>query len=258
MNQFDETVRSVERALSIIEALSRDEEMGISDLSRELGLNKATVYRLITTLRLHGYVEQVRRDKYKLTFKMFELGSRVVNRLGIRKTAFPYLEQLAEITKETINLAALEENNVCYLDRIESREPLRLGMDIGSRFPAHCTALGRVLLAYHDPAERDSFLLKSEREGQIQKYTSTTLTDMELIKKELHTIREQGYAIETEQYIPGIRCIAAPIFNHTDKTVAAVSVAGPTVRVTDEVAKKIIPVLKKVTGNISARLGYKS
>lgn len=257
MEKYDEAVRSVERALNIIEALSREEEMGITELSRELGLNKATIYRLITTLRLHDYVEQVKEDKYKLTFKIFELGSRIVNRLGIRKTAFPYLEELAANTKETVNLAALEENNVCYLDRIESREPLRLGMDIGSRFPAHCTALGRVLLAHLNHAELDSCLLKAEREGQIQQYTSNTLTDMGMIKKELQNIRQQGYAVESEQYLPGIRCIAAPIFNHAGKAVAAVSVAGPSVRVTDEVVKELIPALKKTTSNISARLGYK-
>lgn len=257
MEKFDEAVRSVERALNIIEALSREEEMGISELSRELALNKATIYRLTTTLRLHGYVEQVKGDKYKLTFKIFELGSKVVNRLGIRKTAYPYLEELAASTKETVNLAALEENNVCYIDRVESREPLRLGMDIGSRFPAHCTALGRVLLAYLDPAEINCILLKAEREGQIQRYTSDSLTDMELLKEELHKIRGQGYAIETEQYLPGIRCIAAPIFNHAGKAVAAVSVAGPTVRVNDEFVSEVIPVLRKSTGNISVRLGYK-
>lgn len=104
--------------------MSRDEEIGITDLSRELSLSGATIYRLITTLRLHRYVEQVKGDKYKLTFKIFELGSKIVNRLGICKTAYPYLEELAAATKETVNLAALEANNVCYIDRIESREPL--------------------------------------------------------------------------------------------------------------------------------------
>jgi DNA-binding IclR family transcriptional regulator len=257
LGEFDEAVRSVARALNIIEALSRDEEMGITDLSRELGLNKATIYRLITTLRLQGYVEQAKGDKYKLTFKLFELGSKIVNRLGIRKIAYPYLEELAAITKETVNLGALQENNVCYIDRIESREPLRLGLDIGSRFPAHCTALGRVVLAHLDPAEMNNYLLKAERDGQIQDYTSDSLTDIELIKKELLIVRKQGYAIESEQYFPGIRCVACPIFNHTGKVVAAVSVAGPTVRVTDEFVREVIPLLKKSAGNISVRLGYK-
>ncbi len=129
-------------------------------------------------------------------------------------------------------------------------------MDIGSRFPAHCTALGRVLLAYRDAAEMDSFLLKAEREG-LQQYTNGTLTDMGLLKQELRKIREQGYAIETEQYLPGIRCVAAPIFNHTGKAVAALSVAGPAVRLTDECVEDFVPALKKTTGNISVRLGYK-
>ena len=257
MNLFNEAVRSVERALTVIEALSREKEMGVTELSKELGLSKSTIYRLIMTLRLHGYVEQIKGEKYKLTFKMFELGSRIVNRLGIRQTAYPYLKELAAISKETVNLGALEENNVCYIDRIESREPLRLGLDIGSCFPAHCTALGRTLLAYQTPDEMDSFLLKAKQEGQMQLYTSETLTNMDLIKEELHKIREQGYAIEAEQYLSGIRCIAAPIFNHTGKVVASVSVAGPSVRLTDECIKYVIPALKKTASSISAVLGYK-
>lgn len=256
MDRFGDAVRSVERALDIIEALSREEEMGITELSRELALNKATIYRLITTLRLHGYVEQGKEDKYKLTFKIFELGNRVVNRLGIRKIAYPFLKELAAITKETVNLAALEANCVCYIDRIESREPLRLGLDIGSRFPAHCSALGRVLLAYLSVAKMDSYLLKADREGQMRQYTSDTLTDLEMIKKELCIVREQGYAIESDQYLAGIRCIAAPLFDHDGKVVAAMSVAGPTVRVTDEFAGKIIPLLKKAANTISGQLGY--
>lgn len=257
LGQFDEKVRSVERALKIMEALNCEEAMGITALSRELGLNKATIYRLITTLRLQGYVEQIQGDKYKLTFKLFEMGSKIVNRLGVLKTAYPYLEELAAATKETVNIAALEGIHVYYLDRIESREPLRLGMDVGSRFPAHCTALGRVLLAYLEPNERNDLLCKAKNAGQIQSYTSNTLTDIELIKQELDIIRKQGYAIETEQYLSGIRCIGAPIFSHLGKVVAAVSVAGPLARVSDEFAREVVPILEKMANHISVRLGYK-
>lgn len=256
MNEIFEAVRSVERALSIIETLTRMGEVGITDLSRELGLGKATIYRLITTLRLHGYVEQTSADKYKLSLKLFELGSKVVNRLGVRNIAYPYLEELALITKETVNLAVLEQTNAVYIERIESREPLRMGLETGMHFPAYCSALGRALLAYRDPAEIDSLLNQAEREGQIQKHTKNTITDLESIKKELRKIKKNGYSLDEEQYLDGICGIAAPIFNYTGKVVAAVSVAGPTVRMTKKVAEEFTPIIKEAAQNISLRLGY--
>lgn len=252
---FSDVVHSVDRALSIIEALSQVEEMGITELSRELGLGKATVYRIITTLRLRGYIEQTATEKYRLNLKVFELGNKVVNRLGIRKIAYPYLEKLALISKETVNLAVLEGANVYYIDRIESREPLRIQLDIGKRFPAYCTGLGRVLLAYHEPSEVAQLLGELRSSGEIQKYTNKTIVDTELLQMELGKIKEQGFAFDDEQYLPGIRCVAAPVFKHTGKVAAAISVAGPTVRMTNKVVAQLIPLVRETAIGISARLG---
>lgn len=256
MSESTETVHSVARALSILEALSLVDEMGITELSRELDLGKATIYRLITTLRIHGYVEQAASSKYKLTFKLFEMGNKVVNRLGVRTIAYPYMEQLAIATNETINLAILEHIDVVYIERIESREPLRMGLDVGLRIPAYCTALGRAMLAYRNPAEVDSFLIQAEREGKIVKYTDNTVTNLKLLKNQLAEIREQGYSFDDEYYLSGIRGVAAPIFNYSGQMIAAISIAGPTVRVTSEVVSELIPIVKEAAKNISIRLGY--
>jgi IclR family KDG regulon transcriptional repressor len=250
------TVHSVEKALVILETLSRVEEMGISELSRELGLGKATIYRIITTLRIHGYVEQTATEKYKLNFKLFEIGNRVVNQIGIRKTARPFLEQLAVATKETVNLAVLDYYTVIYIDRIESREPLRIGLDVGTRFPAFCTALGLSMLAYMNLAEVDNLLEQTIQNGLFIKHTENPVIDLHAVKKQLLTIREQGYSLDDEYYLSGIRGVAAPIFNHAGQIKAAISVAGPAVRMTDEVMAKFVPKVKVTARDISVRLGY--
>lgn len=249
-------VHSVEKALIILETLSRVEEMGISELSRELGLGKATIYRIITTLRIHGYVEQTASEKYKLNFKLFEIGNRVVNQIGIRKTARPFLEHLALATRETVNLAVLDYYSVIYIDRIESREPLRIGLDVGTRFPAFCTALGLAILAYLNPVEVDNLLAQTVQAGLFIKHTENTVIDLRTVKEQLVTIRQQGYSLDNEYYLSGIRGVAAPLFNHSGKIKAAISVAGPAVRMTDEVVAAFIPQVKAVAKDISLRFGY--
>lgn len=256
MNDSTKLVHSVEKALIILEALSRTEEIGISELSRELGMGKATIYRILTTLRTRGYVDQTPSGKYTLNFKIFELSNRMVNRIEIRKIARPHLEKLAAITNETVNLAILEHTTMVYIDRIESREPLRMGLDIGARLPAFCTALGLAMIAYLNPVEIDSLLVQAEQEGQLKKYTINTIIDRSFIKRQLAVIKEQGYSFDNEYYLPGIRGIAAPIFNHSNILTAAISIAGPTIRLTEEVVLQFVPVLKETANTISLRMGY--
>ncbi|QDR79174.1 IclR family transcriptional regulator [Sporomusa termitida] len=256
MSESVTAVHSVEKSLKILETLSRVEAMGISELSRELGWGKGTVHRIITTLRIHGYVEQTANEKYKLSFKLFELGNRMVNHIGIRKTAHPYLEQLAGITNETVNLAVLDFNQVIYIDRIESREPLRMGLDVGTRFPAYCTALGLAILAYLDTEKLNALLAEFERQGQFLKYTDKTVVELPLIREQLATVRQRGYSIDDEYYLPGIRGVAAPVFNHSGTVKAAISVAGPAIRMTEAVMAEFMPVVKETANRISVQLGY--
>lgn len=256
MNDSNALILTLEKALTVIEAMSRVEEIGISELNRELGLGKATIYRILNTLRVHGYVEQTVSEKYKLNFKLFELGNRIVNQIGIRKSARPFLEKLAVVSKETVNLAVLDNCSVIYIDRIESREPLRMGLDVGARFPAFCTALGLAILAHLNSFERDNLLAQMQQEGLIIKHTSNTIVDINHIKNQLQTIREQGYSSDNEYCLQGIRGIAAPIFNHAGRIRASISVAGPIIRMTDKVVSELIPEVKETARSISAQLGY--
>ncbi|MBP1764368.1 MAG: kdgR 2 [Firmicutes bacterium] len=255
MSDSHAVLQSVEKALVILEALTHVEEIGVTELSREFGLNKATIYRILTTLRKQGYVEQTASEKYRLNFKLFEMGNRMVNQIGIRKTVRPYLEQVAAATRETVNLAVLEHYSVIYIDRIESREPLRIGLDIGARFPAHCTALGLVILAYLNPLEVDALLVAAERDETITKYTENSLSTFTDIKNDLKVVRDQGYSIDNGYYLQGIRAIGAPIFNHTGRIRASISIAAPAIRLTDSVLSEFIPLIKEAARNISLKLG---
>ena len=253
----NDTVHSVDKALAILEALNRVGEIGISALDREFGFGKGTIYRLITTLRINGYVEQTETGKYKTTLKLFEMGNKDIKRLGIREVVHPYLEQMASDTKETINLAVLDDIYIIFIDRIESVEPLRMGLELGACFPAFCTALGRTMLAYRTTDEIQRILDETKNKGQMIHRTKNTIIDQETLKEHLQVIKEQGYCLDDENCITGIRAVAAPIFNYSGKVVAAVSIAGPALRLKEEVISNFITIVKTNAEKISIKLGYK-
>ena len=256
MELTNNTVHSVDKALAILDILSCVDEIGISELNRQLGFGKGTIYRLLTTLRVNGFVEQTETEKYRASLKLFEMGNKVVSRLGIRKIVNPYLEQIARDSKETVNLAILDGAEVIYIDRIESLEPLRYGLEVGTRLPVYCSGLGLSILAHKTPIEVDNLLHDIVKEGRLLPLTEKTITAPQILKKRLQTIREQGYAVDDEEYARGLVCVAVPVFNFTGKVVAAVSIAGPKFRLTDKVISEFILLLKKGARDISRRLGY--
>ncbi|MCL6610612.1 MAG: IclR family transcriptional regulator [Peptococcaceae bacterium] len=251
---FSEYINSVEKAFTVLDALCRADEAGITELSRELGMGKTTVFRLVATLEMLGLVRQLPSGKYAPTLKIFEMGSRVVSRLGVRKPAAPFLEELYYACNETVNLAVLDKGEVIYLDRWESKEPLRIGLDVGVRVPAYCSGLGKAILAHLESADRKRALSFAD----FRRYTENTITDPELLARELEIVRSQGYAVDNGEYIEGIVCLGAPVFGHEGRVVAAVSIAAPSVRLNKKQMLDLIPRLKDTAAKISARLGYQA
>lgn len=251
---FSEYINSVERAFTVLDALCRADEMGITELSRELAMGKTTVFRLVATLEMLGLVRQLPSGKYTLTLKLFEMGSQVMNRLGVRKLAAPFLEELFNACNETVNLAVLDKGEVIYLDRWESREPLRIGLDVGVRVPAYCSGLGKAILAHLTSEERVRALGCVSLRG----FTQTTVTDGDLLEKEFERVVRQGYAVDNGEYIEGIVCLGAPVFGHDGRVVAAISIAAPSVRLNGRDIKALAPGLKQTASKISTRLGYRA
>lgn len=249
-----ELLRTVDRTLRVIEALAEEQDgCGLTDLARTLGMNKTVVYRILLTLMGRGYVvHDPRTSRYALGMKVFEVGSTVVNRTGLRKAALGPMGELGRLCRETINLAVLDGNEAVYLDRIECAEPLRADLQVGRRVPSYCSALGKVLLAYLSPGEREGVL----RTITFQRYTPRTITDPDELRRHLEEVREAGFSLDDEEYVPGVRCLGAPVFNYHGRVVAAVSIAGPSVRLTRERILALVEPLKATADAISRNLGY--
>ena len=223
----DNYVQSVVRALDIIEILNEKKELGITEMSALLGLDKSTVHRLINTLRYKGYVKQNSlNQKYSNTFKLFEMGTLEVDRTGLLRKVQPFLEYLADQTRETVNLAVLEGKYTIYVDKRESSEVIRADLGVGRRYPAYTTSLGKSILAFL-PEKKVLQLFDKE---EFATFTPNTITSLDELLAQLKIVKRRGYAYDNEELLMGLACVAAPIRNYDGSPIAAISVAFPRYR----------------------------
>ncbi|ABR47466.1 Transcriptional regulator IclR-like protein [Alkaliphilus metalliredigens QYMF] len=251
-----ESVQSVDRALTILEVLSDSEDgLGITEISTKIVLHKSTVHRLLATLIYKGYVEQNEKtNKYKLTLKLFELGHKRIEKMDILSIAKPYLRQLMEKTNEVIHLVVREGAEIVYIDKVESENTIRMHSSIGKRSPAYCTSVGKAILAHLTEEEVE----KVWRASEIRKLTKFTITDLDEMKQTLKGIREKGYSLDEQENELGVRCVGAPIFDYSGNVFAAISISGPTIRVTKERAEEFTQWIIEYSQQISKELGYRS
>lgn len=244
---------SVANAIRLTKAFSENEhEMGISALASRLGLAKSTVHRLATTLVEYDILEQNRETgKYRLGLALFELGTLVRRKMDAASASQAEITALAESTGETVQLALLDHLSVLYIRIRESRQQVRMSSSLGSRAPAHCTSVGKALLAYQPPE-----LMRQIVEAGLKRYTMNTITDAESLAEELASIRAKGYAVDDEEIEVGLRCVAAPIRDHTGHVVAAISVAAPVQRMSKKNVQSTVPNVIAAADAISRRLGY--
>lgn len=250
-------VQSVERALGILEVLAEEElPMSISDVAEKVGLKVSTTYRLLNTLVLKGFVKQEKEtSKYRLTLKLIRLGRAALGYYDLRNIAKPYLHELVERCNETANLAILDGGDVVYIDQLESQNLLIVKMfaQIGSRGPAHCTSTGKVMLANLEENELGRIL----QNMTLERFTSKTITDIEQLRRELITVRKNGYALDLGERDEGVRCVAAPVKNYEGRVIAAIGVSGPNIRLTDYyLHNELIPIVCDVAKKLSAKMGY--
>lgn len=248
-------VQSVERTLTILEVLSDYcDGLGITEISERVNLHKSTVFRLLTTLTHKGYVVQdVESNKYKITFKLFEMGSKKVDKLDLLKSSKPYTRMLMESVNEVVHLIIREETEIVYIDKVEANNTISMASRIGKRNPMYCTATGKAILAFLQEDE----ILKVWNNSKIVKLTENTITDFILFKKELQTIKQNGYAIDDEENEIGVRCIGAPLFNIKGDVAGAISISGPINRITEDKIDFISKEVIKYANLISKEIGYK-
>ncbi|MDK2821380.1 MAG: IclR family transcriptional regulator, acetate operon repressor [Clostridia bacterium] len=248
-------VQSVDRAISILEVMAREgSPMTLSNISLELKLNISTVHRLLSSLINHGLVEQdPYQGKYKLGIKAFEIGNRALYSLDIRSIVRPFLHQLVDDFNETTSLSIFDKHEVVYIDQVESKRLIKILARPGTRAPAYCTGAGKVFLAYISETDLENYI----KEVPLLPYTASTITDPNHLREELKKIRSQGFAIDQGEREEEVRCIAAPLLNHENKIIAAISVSGPIKRMSHEInSSKLATAIVQVTHQLTQQLRY--
>jgi DNA-binding IclR family transcriptional regulator len=252
--QGTSTVQSVERAIAILKSFSQEKpERGVNELSRELGLHKSTVSRLMMTLERGGLLTRnPENERYRLGVDLIGMAAQVVSYMDVRQVARPFLRQLAETCQETVNLVVLDAGQVINLEQFvpPAREVKNIGR-VGRRMPPHCTAAGKVLLAHLSQEELDQIL-----QTELETFTPHTITNPHQLQQELMQVHKQGYAVSQEELEKGLNVIAAPIYEHTGQVAASISIAGPAYRITPELVPELAARLMHTAAQISERLGY--
>ncbi|MCA9770914.1 MAG: IclR family transcriptional regulator [Myxococcales bacterium] len=247
-------IQSVSHALDVLEQFRGDvTELGVTELSKRLKLHKNNVFRLLATLESRGYVEQNKAtENYRLGLKSLELGQTFIHQMGILRQAHPILEDLKGKCNETAYLAIMREQDVVYLDVVETEHTVRVVSRIGARLPSYCSAVGKVQIAFLNEEE-----LRRHVPRELKRFTGGTITNARDLLEELKQVAERGYATDNEEYEEGVRCVAAPIRDYTRKVIAGVSVSGPAQRFgLDRIEKELAPLVMEAARQISRRLGY--
>lgn len=247
-----ESVAAVLKVFAILQALSERSETGISELSVRLAMPKATVYRFLQTMMTLGYVrQQADSERYGLSMKAFELGAKALQYPDLVDLAKHHMQMLADKTGETVHLGTLIDSEIIYVHKIDSRHTLGMYSKVGRRAPLHCTAIGKVLLAWEHPERRDRILDGAE----FKRFRDKTIVERGPYLAELERVRAQGYGEDREEFDDHIRCLGIPIFDRLNQPIAGMSISFPTFRYDEEKAPEIIAMLTAASRDISTRLG---
>jgi IclR family acetate operon transcriptional repressor len=249
----DRSSRLLQRGLDIVEYLAAcPEPIGIRELAQQLDLSPSTCYRLLQILEERGYVQQDEPSRrWTLWLKPLELGMRRLNGPGLPSLARPHLNELMRATNETAFLGVRDGDWIVYIDVVLSQQALRTDVTLGSRWPLHSGALGKVLLSGLPDAEIDRILA-----GPLEAFTPHTIVEPAALRVELDEARVRGYALNHGETVTGVFCAAAPIFDHTRSVVAAIGAAGPEQRISPEARSAMIALVQSEAQQLSARLGY--
>lgn len=239
------TINSVDHALRLLEVLHETQPLSVSDLARRLQLPRPTIYRLLRTLGSHGLLVQ-EASTYRLSLRLLELASTALSASALQAAAQPVLSDLAARTGETAHFAVLDGDRIGYLAKVESAHPIRMFSHVGWRGPLHATGAGKVLLAWSDP----SLIERALGAGQTV-YTPRTLTSPEELAAEIGRVREDGYAVDRQELIDGLVCVAAPVIAGS-RLVGAVSVSGPADRFI--CPQRFAENVRRAAASIAARL----
>lgn len=253
-NQERYRIQVLDRAVHILSCFGFERnELSVSEITARTKLHKATVHRILAALQHNKLAHQnPKTGRYSLGIKLFELGQQAVARLDLREIARPHIEALSRETSETVHLAILDENKVLYLEKVEGPHALRMPSRVGHHIPTYCTSLGKAMLACLDDGE-----IKRMFQGEaFERFTPATVKSVAELLRDLEAVRKRGYAIDDEEIERGLRCVAAPVRDYTGEMAGAISIAAPSVRLTDKTLASVGRRVQKTAKEISSELGF--
>ena len=251
-NAESANLQSVSRAVRALELIAEAGSLGVTELGRRLGVHKATASRLVATLADRGLLERDPvSEKYRLGFGLIRLAGAAMAGLDLVRTAHPVLEDLAERTRETVNVGVLSGDAVVYVDQISGTRAIVSVSWVGRRAPLHCTSNGKVLLASLPEAERERLL-----DRPLERPTPHTIVDRTTLRTQLREIEVRGYAQTLEELEEGLNAVAAPVRQADGDVIAALSVSGPAFRMRPMDLPRIARLTMEAAGAVSRRLGY--
>ncbi|MFA9377066.1 MAG: IclR family transcriptional regulator [Lachnotalea sp.] len=255
-NKIDKNpIQSAERIFHVLETLAQMGPIGLMDLSNYLGLHKSTTHRLLMSLIWMGYARQDEdTQKYMLSYKIVGLSGQLLDKIDILPIAHSYMKQLAEQSQETVHLVQRNDNDMIYIDKVESKfSSIRMVSQIGLIHPMYCSGVGKAILATLTIEE----ITKIWNASDIEKKTEKTIVSLDEMFEVLDIVRERGYAMDDEENEMGVRCIAACIYDYRGKAKYAFSISAPISRMPDERIEELSHMVLKVKHDLSLALGYR-
>ncbi|MBI3530114.1 MAG: IclR family transcriptional regulator [Betaproteobacteria bacterium] len=249
------TVQSLERAFSILESIAgSNQPLSLADLSRATGLHTSTTFHLIKTLIVLGYVIQDEARRYRIGPRLFMQAAGAFNEVELVNLAMPHLKRLAEETGETTHLAVRADAGIAVIAKVDARSSIRSSERVGIVRPAYCTAIGKVLLSALPKEDLDAYL----RSGPYEAYTPKTITTPAALREEIKRVAAAGTAYDDAEFNHELRCIAAPVRNFTQQTIAAFGISGPVWRVTLKDMQRLSTRVASIADDLSRDLGYRA
>ena len=248
-------LQTIQKAGEVLALYDRDHtEWGVREAATKLKMSKSGAHDLMSSLAKLGFLNKTDDNRYRLGWRLVTLSETLLATTELRKEARPILEELAAQYQETIHLAVLDDTQAVYVDKLEGRQAVRVELtSLGARLYAHCSALGKVLLAYSPEEEIERII----RSAGLPGFTPNTITDEEELRQSLAKIRKQGYAYDLEEILLDLCCVAAPVYNHKGQVIAAISMSIPAYRFKRSQAEFREGVMRAAK-KISKRLGYYS
>ncbi|WP_369050965.1 DNA-binding transcriptional regulator KdgR [Burkholderia gladioli] len=249
-----ESASAAGKVFAVLEALGAHGPIGISELSNRLDMSKTTVHRFLQTLKTLGFVAQEdETERYRLTIRLFELGSQALESVDLVREADVEMRRIGRLTREALHLGAFDEDHIIYIHKIDADYGLRMHSRIGRTNPLYSTAIGKVLLAWMAPEEAREALSRIE----FRKSTQKTLASAEAVWSILPHVREQGYGEDNEEQEDGLVCLAVPVFDRFGRVIAGLSISFPTMRCGADTKAHYVALLKQAGQVISSKLGYR-